>query len=144
MTRFSMGNLASHFHALAQDMPHRREEALKKVAEFAEKDAKERFGHYQDGWPQLAESTQAGRVAKGYSADEPLLRSGELRDSISHTVDDKAHIGTNDPRMAWFEHGTSRMPPRPVLGGVLAQKGQEMAEIAGSEIFASMEIRKRS
>ena len=34
----------------------------------------------------LAESTQAERVVQGYPANEPLLRTGELRDSIEHKL----------------------------------------------------------
>lgn len=143
MAKFRMADLGTHLQGIGRDMPAKKHAALTKVAEFVEKDAKERFGKYQNGWSQLADSTTSDRVRKGYSADEPLLRSGELRDSIGHTVDDKAHVGTNDPRMKWFESGTAKMPPRPVLGTVLAEKGQEMADIAGAEIFAGLKIRKK-
>lgn len=71
----------------------------------------------------LADTTQAERVAAGFSADEPLLRSGELRDSWEAAVVDGengpiAGVGTADPVAADHELGyynarTGReVPPR--------------------------------
>jgi hypothetical protein len=91
----------------------------------AEKLAKEAIGIYTFGWPQLAESTQADRVAKGYAANEPLLRDGTLRESISHEVELTATgaegvLGSGEKTALWAELGTSRgEPPRPFLSEAL-------------------------
>jgi HK97 gp10 family phage protein len=97
--------------------------ALETVAQRVEKTAKAEFGVYQDAvgpfpeWAELAESTKEDRVAKGYAENNPLLRDGTLRDSISHDVKDlTATIGSTSQIMEYQEFGTSRIPPRPVLG----------------------------
>ena len=97
--------------------------------------AKEAIGTYKFGWPELAESTQRDRVAQGYPADEPLLRTGAMANSISH----KAHLSAggaeglvySDEIIAlWQEMGTSRgIPPRSFLFMALTHSGPEMGRI---------------
>ena len=60
------------------DMPT---EALMVVVEAQ---AREAIGTYRYNWQELAASTQADRVRKGYPADEPLLRTGTMAASIEH------------------------------------------------------------
>lgn|GEM_PF-2691281 len=57
--------------------------------------------------PELAEATQADRVAKGYSPDDPLLRDGALlRDSTEMRVGpDVAAAGTSEPIAGYHEFG---------------------------------------
>jgi len=65
----------------------------------------------------LAQSTQEQRVAAGFTANDPLLRSGSLRDSHeSEASEGVAGAGNTDERSAWMEHGdpTHNRPPRPV------------------------------
>lgn len=96
---------------------------LEAVAAHVEKRAKEEVGHYQQAvgpfpaWQQLADSTKADRVAQGYTENDPGLRSGDMRGSIGHQVHGhEALIGSNDEHLVYFELGTSKQPPRPVLG----------------------------
>jgi hypothetical protein len=103
----------------------------------AEKRAKEAIGTYGFGWPQLAESTQADRVAKGYAANEPLLRDGTLRESISHQTEltfDGAEgvLGSGEKTALWAELGTSRgEPPRPALSDSLMRAGPDIETAFG-------------
>ena len=97
--------------------------ALERVAVKVENTAKAEFGEYQDAigpfpeWTELADSTQAERGRLGFPENEPLLRTGELRDSISHEVHElTATIGSTSDIMVYQEFGTERIPPRPVLG----------------------------
>jgi len=97
--------------------------ALERVAVAVETTAKAEFGEYQGAigpfpeWAELADSTQADRGRLGYPENEPLLRSGELRDSISHGVEElTATIGSTSDIMVYQEFGTPTIPPRPVLG----------------------------
>jgi len=99
------------------------ETGLKRAAEHIEKVAKDEFGEYQPAvggfpsWAELADSTKAQRVALGYSENDPLLRTGDLRDSISHEVAGlEAVVGSTDDVMVYQELGTETIPPRPVLG----------------------------
>jgi hypothetical protein len=56
------------------------------------------------------------RERKGFSEDDPLLRTGEQRDSYEHDIDGKiAYIGSTLDKALYSELGTSKEPPRPVL-----------------------------
>lgn len=99
------------------------EAGLAKAAEHVEKVAKAEFGEYQPAtgsfpaWAELADATKAQRVALGYTENDPLLRSGALRDSIGHEVAGlEAMVGSTSDVMVYQELGTEKMPPRPVLG----------------------------
>src|SRR5450631_1046825 len=93
-------------------------EALMGVVEAQ---AREVIGTYKYGWPELAASTQADRVAKGYPADEPLLRTGQLAASIEHRAEAASEgaeglVYSGDKIALWQEMGTSRgIPPRSFL-----------------------------
>lgn len=73
--------------------------------------------------PELAQATQDDRSAKGFSADDPLLRDGKLiRDSIEWAVgEDFAAVGTSEPIAAYHEFGYLNkrtgqpVPPRPAF-----------------------------
>ena len=96
---------------------------LEAVGSKIEKDAKEIIGHYQRSdtgpfpeWEELAPSTKADRVSQGFTANDPLLRTGELRDSIGHEVRGRSVAIGSDLDIAIFqEMGTATIPPRPFL-----------------------------
>ena len=129
--------------ALAQhEMEHR---ALEKAAVVVEKRAKDKIGEYQDetgpfaGWADLADSTKADRLRKGYTEDDPGLRSGEMRDSIEHQVQvPEASVGSNDDKLVYFELGTVKQPPRSVLGGAVVDKMDEILQIVGESAVAAL------
>jgi hypothetical protein len=83
--------------------------------------AKEAIGTYTYGWPELAASTQADRVKKGYPADEPLLRTGALAASIEHRAElspegAEGLVFSEDKIALYQEMGTDRgIPPRSFL-----------------------------
>jgi hypothetical protein len=115
--------------------------ALHEVGDAAVEIAQAKIGHYQDevppfpAWPELADSTKADRVRQGYPADEPLLRTGELRDSISHHVEPMLlEVGSVDPVMKYQEHGTDKIPPRPVIGPAMLEIIPVAQEILGGAL----------
>lgn len=117
------------------------EKGLKKAAILVEKTAKSEFGNYQPGvdvfpaWKELADATKQDRIEKGFTPNDPLLRTGGLRDSISHKVDGfKAAVGSESEIMADHEFGTSRIPPRPVLGPALFRNKEKIKKILGAAI----------
>lgn len=119
--------------------------ALKKAAQVVENEAKAEFGIYQgaigpyDKWEELADTTKADRVAHGYSENDPLLRSGDLRDSISHEVNGaSAVIGSTDDVMVYQELGTETIPPRPVLGPALLRKEKQVLNLIGAHTAHGM------
>lgn len=96
---------------------------LTESAKIIQKDAKDQLGTYQDpkgpfdGWVELADSTKQDRVSQGFTPNDPLLRSGQLRDSIQMGVESgRAVVGTNDEIAKYQEFGTGHIPPRPFLG----------------------------
>lgn len=119
----SLGGFAKHLKitaAMGEAVTHF---AAKSAAKVVADDAKARIGEYQDGvgpfaaWANLAESTVDDRLAKGYTPDDPLLRSGELRDSIVVVADgDTAGAVSAEMIALWQEQGTNRIPPRAFLG----------------------------
>ncbi|WOJ89902.1 hypothetical protein RZS28_00880 [Methylocapsa polymorpha] len=51
----------------------------------------------------------------------------------------EGYVGTNSPIAKYQEFGTSKIPPRPFLGGALAAKGEEVAECFGGALKATIE-----
>src|SRR5205823_182765 len=112
----------------------RLHDVAKEQAEECAQRAKDMLGHYQPGWPPLAESTQAERERQDYAADEPLLRTGQLRDDITVETDAAglvADIGipanaASAPYAAAQEYGTidigGSIPPRPFLRPALDEQ----------------------
>jgi hypothetical protein len=138
--------------------------ALEKAAKVVEEAAKEKFGHYQPAvggfgaWPELADTTQEERVKLGFSANDPLERTGGLRDSVTHEVGSlEAVIGVRDETigsgteadptrnagdvMIDMELGTRTVPPRPVLGPAAAESEavvMRILERAAASIFRTV------
>lgn len=124
--------------ALRQSM----EASLEKIAQKIEDTAKAEIGTYQDAigpfpeWAELAESTIEDRVRHGYNPDDPLLRSGEFRDSFTHeTEGGEAIIGSKDRRAPWFEFGTTKMEPRPSLGPAVEHNKMQIKRILGEAVI---------
>jgi len=120
------------------EVDHAVHVGLERAARLIEAEAKEEIGVYQGAagpfqqWKELADATKADRLAHGYSENDPLLRSGEMRDSISHAVGkDEAVVGSNSLIAVYQELGTSRIPARSFLGGAAARKAGEVANILG-------------
>jgi hypothetical protein len=79
--------LARDLRATANRMPEAVKKAAKTTAKKMAADARDMFGHYQEGWPQLDERTQQARERLGYTPDDPLLMSGALRDKVDSKVE---------------------------------------------------------
>jgi HK97 gp10 family phage protein len=115
------------FLAVMEAKSHEHREALEKAAVVVETEAKRAIGTHDYGWPPLAASTVE---KKGH--DSPLLDTGELRDSITHTVsDNEARIGSNLDKAVWHEYGTRHIPPRPFLSSAAMHKEPEIVKIIG-------------
>lgn len=74
-------------------------------------------------WQPLAASTIADKSRLGFGPPdyEPLRRSGAMEQSIAgESVGLIGAVGATDPKMAFHEAGTSKMPPRPVLARSVA------------------------
>jgi phage gpG-like protein len=109
--------------------------ALERAAKIIEKESKDMLGHEHADWPPLAEATRADRERRGFDSDGPLLRTGQLRESISHTSNhEKAIVGSNLDRAVYHEFGTSRMPPRSFLADAAKAKLEEVVDTIGHTV----------
>jgi hypothetical protein len=146
MTDFSsFGELALHLGEMELLQHEADHNALERCAELIEKRAKEKIGEYQEqagpfiAWAELADATKADREHQGFPENEPLLRKGELRDSIEHIViDDEAHVGSNSDVAVFQELGTAKMPPRSFLGGAAVEKLPRILGIVGGHAVAAL------
>ena len=121
-------------------LDHAEHTAMERACKVIEKEAKRELGTYQGqagpfvAWADLADSTIAEKEKLGFAPpDNPLLRTGDLRDSIDHAVGVReGAVGSDSPIAEYQELGTSRgIPPRSFLGGAAVRKGPEVAEIIG-------------
>jgi hypothetical protein len=98
-------------------------------------EAKSVLGTYnaKPTWPQLSAATQAERERKGYAPNAPLLRTGELRDSIEYTIIDheEGQVGSDLDIAVYQELGTSKVVPRPFLEPALKEMAPHIADLAG-------------
>jgi len=128
-------------HLLAAEAIWRtqRKHALNAAADLIKKDARAQIGEYQEAignypaWAELAESTEDEKARLGAPADAPLLRYGDLQKSFRSELegDETVIVGSTDPVMEYHEFGTSKMPPRPVLGPALLKNDERIRQILG-------------
>jgi len=136
---------AAHLVALQSAIERAEHAGLEKVAKLIEHDAKEQIGAYQDAvgpfpaWAELADSTKADRSKHGFSENEPLLRTGELRNSIEHEVSgSEAVIGSKSDIAAYQEFGTDRIPPRPFVGPAAFKNKDKIEQILGAALVQGL------
>jgi len=141
----SFGAFAAFLGELVLKQREAEVSGLDRAARLLQRRAKAKFGVYQPeagpfvAWAELAESTKAERSRLGFSENEPLLRRGDLRDSIERQVEiDEAQVGSNDDRMVWQELGTARIPPRSVLGSTGIESADEVVKIVGDHVFMAL------
>lgn len=156
----NFAELADIIAAQAAAIPEAAREGVAAGAELVKKDAQERIGEYQDAvgdlpaWAPLADVTKADRVQRGFTEDDPLLRSGKLRDSIEvRGVDEGAAIGVFDPEMttiaASMEYGYYNVragrpvAPRSYLRAASETKGEAAAAEIASRVRAVLEETKK-
>lgn len=120
-------------------LPVARHYALDEAAQIVENEAKRVIGTYDYNWVELADATKEDRIAQGFAENEPLLRTGELRDSIEHKVEgDTAHVGSDEDKAVWQELGTKTIPPRSFLKGAVTHKLTEIEQVIGRTMFAHL------
>ena len=138
----SLAHLAQHFEKVASLQAQVDKAALTKGAIRVERLAKSKIGQYQPEagpfaeWRELAESTKSDRKSQGYNEDDPLLRTGELRDSIDYTVEAKeAAVGSASQIASYQELGTKTIPPRSFLGSSAVESAQGFVRDTGRIAF---------
>ena len=144
MTVYTFASFAERLALLEADLRLTELAIVETAAQMIEERAKNAIGTYEFGWPQLAESTQEERVREGYTANDPLKRTGHLKNSIGHYVQHEGiynvvgYVGTDDPNGKYHELGTGRIPPRPFLGPATMQSEHEIHEMARRYVAAAI------
>jgi hypothetical protein len=141
----SISGFIKHIGAMALVQHEAEQAVLKDVVDHLKHVAMEKFGHYQPGageiaeWQELAESTKEDRVAQGFTENDPLLRSGTLRDTTDTRVGDGVgYMGSDDPIMLYQEVGTAHIPPRSVYGLTGAQEAEHVANMVGRALASAL------
>lgn len=152
----TFGGFAQHLEKLAMMGPEAGEAIAEQVAIMIRDDAKAKLGHYQAAsgpfasWAPLAQETRDERVELGFTPDDPLLRSGQLRDAIDSSlqiggaaigVPHAAHIG---PKGEVEDVGDIALrmelgdgaPPRPFLGPAAFESKHRAQQLAGTAVVA--------
>jgi len=134
----SLAQFAAHLGTLEAGLVLEVRRGLSEVAKAVEKTAKAEIGDYQPAvgpfpaWAPLADATKRERVRLGFTEDDPLLRSGAMRDSISHAVaGTDAVIGSTSDVAVYQEMGTDKIPPRPFLGPAALHNEEAIQRILG-------------
>ena len=111
---------------------------LRMVGKLLAQDMRSQIGHYQGAvgnyleWAELAESTEDEKARVGAPPDAPLLRFGDLAKSFRFSVDgEEVYVGSTDPVMEYHEFGTSKMPPRSVIGPALLKNMDTIRDLMG-------------
>ena len=137
----SFGDFSKHHEGLIAGMPAVELFMLQRIGVAVKERAKEKIGDYQAeagpfaAWSPLADSTKKDRLRAGYSEDDPLLRTGELRDSIDYVVIvPEVVIGSPLDIALWQEMGTVTIPARSFLGGAAFELTPELLAMAGTKL----------
>jgi phage gpG-like protein len=141
----NLGDAIAHFVTMQADIKLAEEAAVAMAMKIVQRTAKRMIGKSGNPfWPELAQSTIEDKIRHGWPVPSPLLRTGELRDSIEtagpfrsgNTV--RGYVGSNNDKAVWHELGTSRVPPRPFLSLAAMGKEKEIVEKTAAIIFATM------
>ena len=145
MNDMTLTGFIAHLAGASMEIQHHQRTAMERACRVVEAEAKREIGTYQDaaapfaGWAELADSTKEDRVRLGFSENDPGLRTGEMRDSISHVAEHaEGVVGSNDEKLVWFELGTEKQPPRSVLGMAAVHNVEDVARILGEGVRAAL------
>lgn len=129
MTTFSLASFAAHATGLIVVVDKAKHDALEEGAKIIEQEAKSVLGTDGYNWAPLSPHTVKTQPGM-------LLETGEMHDSIEHTVpnNSEAFIGSNNDKAVWHELGTAKMPARSFLMGAAIQKRDEVVKAIGKHI----------
>ena len=147
----SLGAFAVHLAARHIEIRRELERGLDHALERIEETARSEFGTYQPAagefaaWAPLADATQEQREALGYTPNDPLLRTGDLMNAVEREIDKaglEGAVGVREGQLGTVmlaqEVGTSRIPPRPVLGPAAYRNVALVKRLAGAAVIAGI------
>ncbi|WP_215755097.1 hypothetical protein [Acetobacter sp. P5B1] len=138
------------------DLPLAVHRGVEDGGELIKRETQKQLGQYLDG-PEpglptapLADSTIDDRIRKGFTPDEPGLRTGDMRDSYGVRVSEgalrtEASIGSDDIKAVVFELGrmeqANYQPPRPELSVAAFRNEHKVAAGIGRMVVRAIEGR---
>lgn len=145
MPDMSLLGFIEHLARFEMRLHEESHRGLDHAARIVEEEAKHEIGHYQEAagpfaaWAELADSTKEDRAKKGFTENDPGLRTGQMRESIGRAVEvPEAVVGSNDDKLIWFELGTSKQPPRSVLGTAVIHKEHQVRAVLGGAVVSAL------
>lgn len=130
----SLNNFAQELSKMIEQYDVKLKALMEVSAKVLEKQAKGKIGHLQPSvggfprWKELEPITKWEKYLLGFVFNDdfnPLLRTGEMRDSIKGTVNygivKEIVLGSESEIMLIHEEGKGYVPPRPVLGPTMFQ-----------------------
>jgi hypothetical protein len=139
MKLFDVAGFIAELPAIERDFHASGPLIVEKACQIVQKKAKAAIGKDHEMWPQLAESTIADKQRHGFPTPKPLLRTGELRDSIQYTVHGlEGCVGSDSPIAVYQELGTSRIPPRSFLVSSAISSEDKIHRMAAATTIAAL------
>jgi hypothetical protein len=131
--RVTFFELSAFWKKAAAEVPIRGQIVLEELMASGTAMSREMIGHERPEWPPLAAKTIAEKTRHGFvgrvSATDPLLETGEMRDSIGfEAIWPQGAFGATDPKSVDHEFGTARIPPRPFIRPVAEEIAVVLAE----------------
>jgi HK97 gp10 family phage protein len=134
MKLFSLLEFVAELPAIERDLEAAGPKIIERACQIVQKKAKSAIGKEHEMWAPLAESTIADKAHHGFPTPKPLLRTGQLRDSIQYTVNGlEGAVGSDSPIAVWQELGTSHIPPRSFLAGAAIHMEDKIHKMAAQE-----------
>jgi hypothetical protein len=136
---FTLLEFAAVLPAIERDLHAAGPKIIERACRIVQKRAKAAIGRDHEMWPQLAAPTIADKKAHGFPTPKPLLRTGELRDSIEYTVNgNEGAVGSDSQIAVYQELGTSRIPPRSFLVSSAIASEDKIHRMAAATAVAAL------
>jgi hypothetical protein len=136
---FSLLEFVAEIPAIERDLHAAGPRIVERACKIVQARAKKTIGTNQEEWAPLAASTITDKARHGYPTPKPLLRTGELRDSIQYTVRGlEGAVGSDLDRALYLEMGTARMPPRSYLRSSAIASEDKIRRMATAAVVAAL------
>ena len=136
---FTLLEFIAEIPAIQRDIEATGPMIVEKACKIVQARAKRTIGTNQEMWPPLAPSTITDKQRHGYATPKPLLRTGELRDSIQYIARGlEGCVGSDLERAVYLEMGTSRMPPRSYLRSAAIVSEDRIHRMATATTIAAL------
>jgi phage gpG-like protein len=126
----SLVEAAVLFAEVSEEITKSEHVVIAKACVMIAEEAKHVLGTDGYGWPPLSPNTKKTQPGM-------LLETGEMRDSIEWTAEEKeGWVGSNNDKAVWHELGTAKIPARTFLLGAAIAKLPEITAMAGATVVA--------